>query len=334
MQRTRSVFLRSTLVAAVLWLISVSAAWADSGAVLVTGKVDVKKRTVIAAAVNGALRQAKWPLIDSPFDEKDVIKIEGCMRADAPWPCLDPIVTPKDVSRFVLVDVTSDKAGSVKMSAQLAKAGDDGSGIEEQYCSPCNDTALAQAATDLTNRLLASNAARTGKTFIQITSDPPGAAVTLDGRQVGPAGRKFPAAQGRHRVLLQLSGYQEADMQLDVVEGETKLVELKLEPLTKAPFVPVEPSPPPRLLQWGLIGGGSAALVIGSLVSWYADAPGPDEPRNSQYYYNGPALVVAGAGGVAAVVGAIWLLRTPKTLSKPTVTVGHDGVQAGWSFSF
>jgi hypothetical protein len=135
---------------------------------------------------------------------------------------------------------------------------------------------------------------------------------------------------------VQLSGHHDADAQVDVVEGETKRVNLELAPIDVA-VKPVTTRAPPRAWQWGLIIGGSALLVGGSVVS-YATAldgtPGPGEPRDSKYVYNGKALAVAGVGGVAAVAGLVWLLMTPKAESSPTVSLSHDGVQAGWSFTF
>lgn len=335
-------FLGPALVA--LWFLSGSIAYGDDsrGALVLTGNVDAKKQSTASAAVTSALRQAKWTVVDASFNRKDVQTIQECFLNPGAWSCLAPIITPKDVSRVVLFELNLEKPGSIRLTAQLAMSGAQTTGYEYAYCNQeCSDNTLAQSAADLVARLLTSASAEKGDTFLVVTSDPPGATISIDGRLVGAAAGKLPVKEGRYRVLAQLSGHREADALVDVAQGETKQVQLKLEPIESSvvtpPIVGVDTGRPPRKLQVAMIAGGGAVLV-GGLIWSYATAidraPTPPQPLDSKYQYNGTALVVAGLGGAVAVGGVVWMLLTPASRSEPTVSVTHDSLRAGWSFSF
>lgn len=315
-----------------------SAARADTnrGAVALAGNVDARKQATAVAAVTSALRQAKWTVVDATFTSKEVQSIQACFTKAEPWSCLEPIAAPKEVSRLVLVELVPEKPGTIRINAQLATATAHASTFEYGYCTQgCSDTSLAQSAADLVTRLLASFSSGKGDTFIEVLSDPPGATVSIDGRLVGSAGQKFPVLEGRYRVLAQLSGHRDADTQIDVVQGETKRVKLTLDPIEVHVVGPAEHRNPPRKLQWGVIAAGGAMLAGGLIWSYSTaldDLPPP--PLEHEYRYNGTALVVAGIGGAAAIGGLVWIWRTPKSTSKPTLSLAHDSVQAGWSIAF
>lgn len=312
---------------------------AGNAAVIVTGTADAKHQTVATAAVTGVLRQSSWVVVDAGFGAKDAQKIQDCFPIEHPWTCLEPFASPKAIVRFFLVEVDLDKStGGLHLHGLFADKDGNDSGIEDAFCAaPCSETALAQSASDLVNRLLRQMAARTGTTFIEVTTEPPGAAVSIDGVQLGPSGQKFPAHAGRHRVLVQLSGYRDADEQVEVSDGESKRVALKLEKLGGEGGGKPAHHGPPRVVQWSLIGGGVALAIAGSLYSYSTaldSAPPADQPRDSKWLYNGKGLAVAGIGGAVAVGGLVWLLLTPRSDSEPTVSFSHDGVQAGWAFTF
>ncbi len=338
-KRAAVIGMRFLAVALALTWIAAPSAHAGSGAVVVTGTIDAKQQTAATAAVTSALRQAKWSLVDASFSGKDVQRIQDCFQQEQPWSCLGPIANPKDIARLFLLELITEKpSGGIRMIAQLAGSDEAVAGFQKTYCAaPCSESALAQSASDLVNFLLNDMTARTGKTFIEVITEPPGAAVSIDGRQLGPSGQKFPAQEGRHRVLVQLSGYRDADAEVDVVDGETKRVELKLAPTSSKSGLDGERHHPPRLVQWSLIGGGAGLVIAGSLYSYATaldSAPPPGQPRDSEWLYNKTALAVAGIGGAVAVGGLIWLLLTPKSDSAPTVSLAHDGVRAGWSITF
>jgi hypothetical protein len=330
-----------------MWFSTASVARADNnrGAVVLTGNVDAKKQNTATAAVTSALRQAKWTVVDTIFNRKDVQAIQDCFTSAEPWSCLEPITGMKDISRVVLFELTLEKPGSIRLTAQLATSTARTTGYEYAYCNQgCSDNTLAQSAADLVGRLLTSASADRGDTFIEVISDPPGATISIDGRLVGAAGRKFAVKEGRYRVLAQLSGHRDEDAEIDVGQGQTKQVSLKLEPIASGvvtgpvgPIEPIDTPEPPRKLQIAMIAGGSA-LLVGGLVWSYATAldraPPPPEPLDSKYQYNGKALLVAGVGGAVAVGGLVWMLLTPTSTSQPTVSVTPDSVQAGWSLTF
>ncbi|MCW5803954.1 MAG: PEGA domain-containing protein [Deltaproteobacteria bacterium] len=265
--------------------------------------------------------------------------IQTCFKSAQPWPCIEPIASPKATRQLVVLELNVDKVGGgIQLRAQLAGAKVAVSPVKNGYCaSPCTESTLAQSASDLVGALLDEVTALSGNTFIEVLTEPAGATVHIDTQNVGPSGKKFPSRAGRHRVLIQLSGYVDDDSQVDVAEGETKTVRRTLVLLHELP------PPPPTTshrLQWVMVGGGAAMLGGGLLASYLigrSSVPDVSEPLRERYSST-PALAVAGIGGAVAVGGLIWLLRSRDSHagkgSRPAVSISPAGTHAGWAFTF
>jgi TonB family protein len=75
---------------------------------------------------------------------------------------------------------------------------------------------------------------------LAISSTPPGAAVTIDGRAVGTTPTRLDVTAGRHVVRLEQAGHAPVSREIDLVAGQAEALELALEPLA----APAAPAPP------------------------------------------------------------------------------------------
>jgi hypothetical protein len=111
---------------------------------------------------------------------------------------------------------------------------------------------------------------------VSIYSNPPGAAVTLDGRRLnGTTPMQVDVAPGRHAVALEMNGYQMGLEEFNVGPGGAYTVNTAMVPAASAaPTAPVypppgmQPAPTQRAWSvttpvWAMIGVTAAALVTG-----------------------------------------------------------------------
>jgi hypothetical protein len=181
-----------------------------------------------------------------------------------------------------------------------------------QRCEICGLQAVADkmelAASALRAKLAA---ARQAPGRLLVESDPPGAAIVIDGRTVGPAPRELLLQPGRHRVRLRREGYLPVERSISAVSGQQDRLRLHL---IAAP----RPSRRPlKVAGWVGGGAGLAALVAGiallAVDGNQADCGGEQQVRGGQC----PSVIDSAAGGwtlvslggVALVSGAYLLYR-------------------------
>ena len=160
------------------------------------------------------------------------------------------------------------------------------------------------------------------KARLQIRSQPPGATIYLDLKAEGPKGKTpqvVPVTPGRHRVMLELDGY-DPFVQKDVIAVENQEIEVNAAltsrtPVAPPPVVPPPPvtlPPPPRPIATTLellLPSGATAQLDGAPLPGappYALSPGPHRlvltappPRppsvaRSWWLWTSVALVLAG----------------------------------------
>ncbi|MDH3816975.1 MAG: PEGA domain-containing protein [Myxococcales bacterium] len=98
------------------------------------------------------------------------------------------------------------------------------------------------------------DALRSEVAVLQVTTDPEGASLWVDRKDLAPRGRtpiELALPPGEHRTFVEKDGYASVERTQKAVRGETVVMELALLPLPVVPepepeLVPVEP-PPPRL---------------------------------------------------------------------------------------
>jgi hypothetical protein len=89
---------------------------------------------------------------------------------------------------------------------------------------------------------------------------PSGAAITLDGAQVGAAPLSREVAPGSHDVGASLSGYRTQLRTIEAAAGVQQLVRFELLATTQ----PRSDRKPLRRLGWALLGLGAAGVIVGA----------------------------------------------------------------------
>jgi hypothetical protein len=300
------------------------------GSVLVIGTAGDHERGVVEAAISNRVRDATWSVVARPFSRAEVESIVGCLPDDRPWPCIEPTARSKGISQLLIaqVDRTSTKT-SLAIKAQLLVAGNGVPAIGEAYCDACSDSQLRETAVQITEQLLKDTALRTQtrETVLEIRTVPAGAAVTVDGKQVGVSDLRHRASPGPHTVLVERTGYVPETRSVTLVEGETSKLALELRPTSTGRN--------PRIVPGIVIGAGLAAVIGGSIVSFTAeDSP---EGQKHKYVYSAPGIGVAMGGAIVAGAGVyLWVRasRRPNKRAVPAVSTVPGGAVAGWATTF
>lgn len=187
---------------------------------------------VVRAAAAAELGRAGWrlPALSSAAAES----LRGCLGAEAAWPCLEPRLLERGLTKLVAIQLAIEPAG--KAEAALRLVGQLGSlegrrlTAQSRYCRRCDDAQLAEAARLLVRRLIAASAVRDDATRIEIRTQPPGAVLRLDGRLVEAPGGVIACSPGLHTVHVQRSGYRSELRAVLVEEGKAVALEVTLLP--------------------------------------------------------------------------------------------------------
>ncbi|MCB9543171.1 MAG: PEGA domain-containing protein [Myxococcales bacterium] len=129
---------------------------------------------------------------------------------------------------------------------------------DQSFTLPGGDERVAELA------LLAAGVVRGERPEVALTSrliidsDPPGADVMVDGRQLGPAPQTVEVTQGRHAIELSLPGRRTVKREVDVGPREQR-------ELIRLPIVPkvVEATPVAEPTHWSTWAGIGALVVAG-----------------------------------------------------------------------
>lgn len=132
---------------------------------------------------------------------------------------------------------------------------------DQSFTLPGGDERVAELS------LLAAGVVRGERPEVALTSrliidsDPPGADVMVDGRQLGPAPQTVEVTQGRHAIELSLPGRRTVKREVDVGPREQReLIRLPIVPK------PVEATPVAQPTHWSTWAGLGALVVAGVAV--------------------------------------------------------------------
>lgn len=164
-----------------------------------------------------------------------------------------------------------------------------------------------------------------------VVSEPPGAAVLIDGEPVGRTPLEHTVAAGTHKVMVSKAGYESQTRELEAVDGvaETITVELSMPPPKVEPPPNVDVVLPPQRdwRRWGrplgvsLLASGAAVLATGITFIVLdgrdyqnrcgSDDVDPDGDCRFRFNSTGFGATLAGIGtgatiGGAVVVGLAW----------------------------
>ncbi len=241
-------------------------------------------------------------------------------------------------------DAANDKiTGNVNKSCELCAVGEVGGTI---------DAVVADLATALAAPAPAKAAptpapvAKAEKADVKVTSEPPGARVTIDGQPAGETPLKTQLDVGGHTVVVVKDGFvaEERAITLDTAGLD---VEVKLKPtaeaIAAAPVVETtERSGSYAPWGWGLTLGGALATGAGAfLIALDGEVTCNDGRGRSEcpnvYNTKVPGMIALGGGAAAIGVGITLLILDPGGVPvnpQTTVEPTAGGAIFNWGRSF
>jgi hypothetical protein len=313
----------------------VGEAHGEPGIVVVGGSADDHARSTVAAAIESRVKEAGWSLAGSRLTAQEVAGLIACKDAQ-PVGCVPASLAAAGVRRVVAVTVDpaagDDGSPEFVLVGRLIVTSPPASSSNKRHCDHCADDRLAQESTVLVEGMLRELASQSGRTVIDIRSDPPGAAIVLDGNRIGVTNATFNTFPGTHVVALEKPGYEAASREVVVEEGMTARVALTLRPSSARTEIR---RPRRSRLVPGLVLGGGLAAVAGGVLLYVVDED-PSPTGGKKYWDTAPAGIAVGIGGVAlAGVGSFLLWRAGRAdASTPTASVVPGGAVVGWARRF
>jgi len=323
-----------TLALVAMFGLGTPRAGADTGIVVVGGSADDHARATAGAAVESVAREVGWSLASKQLSKKES---EGLFACKDPKlvACLPSSLGASGIHHVLVVTVdlqASDGGGSqFVIVGRLVGASPQDFAFNRHYCDQCADDRLQDESMKLAREILRQNATQSGRTVLEITSDPPGAAVVLDGQRVGITDGTYNTFPGPHVVVLEKPGFVSETKRFDVAEGKTAAVAVTLR--ASAVQKPVGPAPASHAVPVTVGSVGVAALVTGIVLYAFDEQPSPTGGK--QYLDTEPAAITVGVVGLAAIgVGAYLWYRASHSSSGPTAALVRDGAVVGWTGRF
>lgn len=198
-------------------------------------------------------------------------------------------------------------------------------------CDGCTDQVLAKTLDSMLDDL--AKLAPTMVGTIHVTTLPAGLHASVDGdttNETTPFDREV--TYGSHLIAVMRDGRVVAQEKVEVKPGATLDVPIE---------VPAEPKGRQtiKIVQGGssraapvvLLTVGLAAALTGGVLYWYGG------PTGASYTYRNmrPAGIATGvSGGVAIIVGVVWLAKGGSKTSHPEVSITPTETTIGWARSF
>lgn len=222
------------LLPAVSWLCFAGAAHASTATVVASppeGGLPPTMQTALRGAVEKALQGLQVGLI-AQRDVEAVIagetQLQGCY-SDLCFERLGRLLDSQLVVHFAAKPLTpAGKKPGVQLSVALfdGEVGALGARLEEA-CAECSDSQAADKLADLTKRAVLQSASRP-RGLLEVSSAPPGAAVFVDGTELGITPYKRAAFAGKHKLVLSHLGYRSEQRETEVAEGKPTHLEVTL----------------------------------------------------------------------------------------------------------
>jgi hypothetical protein len=213
------------------------------------------------------------------------------------------------------------------------------------HCPGCSEATFGERLVETVNDLINANRA-TERATLLVRTQPAGATVKIDGRQVGTSELEQIVAAGARHLEVTHENHDPVDMTVEARAGERLEVDLKLPPRTPHPAVVAAVPPVSSKRAWWtlrrivgvtMMAAGAVGLIAGIPMA----ALDGHRVENGVFYYGkgigagGGAL--CGIGGALVVTGGLVLLLSrnaepPRAVLTPTVGPRSAGLSAEVSF--
>jgi hypothetical protein len=196
-------------------------------------------------------------------------------------------------------------------------------------CERCTDQTLRTAADDLMKKLVGGGDVG----HIKLSSNPPGARITIDGQAIGVTPLDWDMPPGKHTIQMDKAGLTPASRDIVVSSNKSDAVGMVLVPIAAPPPI-TDTGHTSSLPAWAPIGitaVGGAAIVTGIVLIAADQDPNSKFTSQHQYFNSAPEGVALAIGGVvAAGVGGYLLWRSTSTTSTPVAAFTGDSAYIGW----
>lgn len=247
------------------------------------GPMQPTDQTRLRASVEEALREQRFDLIAASDVESAISgepNLKGC-HTDQCFERLGRVLDAQLVMRYrvKLAMTAGRKNGDWHMNVELfdVEVGAMGSRLTED-CKDCSIKQASDQLLDMSRRAMLQSASQS-RAALEIQSTPAGAAVFVDGTELGITPYKRPAFVGKHKVVLRHLGYRSEQLDANVEESKRNRFDVKLnagsDPV-KVVVVEKEKSPIyKKWWFWVAVGGGAvavAAITAGVIVGTRSDS--------------------------------------------------------------
>lgn len=344
---------RLLLVAALLIGSSNASADTDRIALLVSGTAADHARELAATTIESIAHDTGHPLTSPTFTAKEAAAIKRCVTTPRAWSCVAPVVHDKELQQVVVVslanDTGPDSSPMVVVTEQIIVARLDAAVAEQRFCVRCTDDVLVNVTSELTRSLFQQIEVRSGRIVVDIKSTPRGARILFDGNSMGATDRSFNTFPGKHKVVLELDGYQRESRTVEAALDKTSELSVTMRPITRPsssnerhdgercePYAPGSP-PSSSLAPKVAMAAGALAVVTGGVLLAFNESPHAELAGKEQpHFYRdtltpGVSLMVGGV--VAAASGYLWWRYTRSTLA-PALALAPGGATVGITKAF
>jgi PEGA domain-containing protein len=311
--------------------------------VRVTGDASPELRRQLDKSLAGGLAAAGYEVLGREATAarlKGARDLAGCTTPT----CLERVAKLVDAKRFVRATVDA-RGDTYTIEVQLFGPDVSGGLIRrvEKRCAPCTVPDMNDSLSAAALELFVTEARAPTSVRVIVTSQPPGATLSVDGELLGVAPQTVELLPGEHWFRATLpAGYQPGEVRRRF-DAADDLQTLEI-PLTSAPAPATAPAvgegEGPARPRWGawkwVAAGGAAALLATGIVVWTKDGDLvdclPGAPCRNVVQSQAVGIVLTAAGvGLGALAGYLFVTdRRPR--AEPATRAGLVPAPGGAAF--
>jgi hypothetical protein len=324
----------TTLASAVVFAFALLAFTAPARAgsdvgVIVTGEGAMQPQ--LAAQIESWLSQHGHTLVPSPLPPDAISTLTDCFVLDN-QACARELIEKRAKSTtmvFARIDIKANATSGrdIKLTVYWFDKGHDPVG-ETKTCERCVDQSLRTTADEIMKKLVGGGDVG----HVKLSSNPPGARITIDGQAIGVTPLDWDLPPGRHTIQMDKAGLKTVSREIVVASNKSDAVGMVLLPGTGASGDGPDDVAPSKLIPIAVMSAGAAAIITGVVLIAINQDPGKDSPprifqtKNAGIGFTIGGAVVAGVGG--------YLLYRSSSQSTPVAAITGDSAYIGWAGKF